>query len=111
MHLYPIDGAARRVGPAETAFNHRNATWSMVIAGIDPDPANAPQITAWAKEYWATLHPYSAGGAYVNFMMEEGVERVRATYGDNYERLVDVKTHYDPQNRFRINQNIKPRAS
>lgn len=111
MHLYPIDGAARRVGPTETAFNHRDANWSMVIAGIVPDPANAPRISAWAKEYWAALHPYSAGGAYVNFMMEEGTERVHATYGDNYERLVDVKTRYDPQNRFRINQNIKPRAS
>jgi FAD/FMN-containing dehydrogenase len=111
MHLYPIDGAAGRVSPTETAFNHRDAAWSMVIAGIDPDPANARPITTWAKEYWAALHPYSAGGAYVNFMMEEGAERVRATYGDNYERLVDVKTHYDPQNRFCVNQNITPRTT
>jgi hypothetical protein len=111
MHMYPIDGAAQRISSAETAFNHRDANWSMVIAGIDPDPANARQITDWAKEYWAVLHPYGAGGAYVNFMMEEGADRVRATYGSNYERLADVKTRYDPHNHFRVNQNIKPREN
>ena len=80
----------------------------MVIAGVDPDPANNEQITTWAKEYWEALHPYSAGGAYVNFMMEEGQERVQATYRDNYEKLVAIKQKYDPHNLFRVNQNIKP---
>ncbi len=107
MHLYPIDGAAQRIGTTETAFNHRDANWSMVIAGIDPDPAHARRITDWAKEYWSALHPYSAGGAYVNFMMEEGDERVRATYGSNYDRLAAVKARYDPHNHFRVNQNIR----
>ena len=80
----------------------------MVIAGIDPDPANRERITAWARAYWDAVHPYSAGGAYVNFLMEEGEERVRATYRDNYERLVAIKRKYDPENLFRVNQNIRP---
>jgi FAD/FMN-containing dehydrogenase len=109
MHIYPIDGAAQRVGKNDTAFSYRDANWSMVIAGVDPDPGNAQPITAWAKDYWQEAHPYSAGGAYVNFMMEEGHERVKDTYRDNYDRLVEVKTKYDPENLFRVNQNIKPR--
>ncbi|HKH37919.1 MAG TPA: FAD-dependent oxidoreductase, partial [Rubrobacter sp.] len=76
MHLYPIDGAVHQVGNNETAFSYREATWSSVYFGVDPDPANAELITEWTKEYWAALHPYSAGGAYVNFMMDEGQERI-----------------------------------
>jgi FAD/FMN-containing dehydrogenase len=108
MHLYPIDGAANRVDKNDTAFSFREAKWSMVMAGIDPDPINAEKIGTWAMEYWRALHPYSCGGAYVNFMMEEGQERIRATYRDNYDRLVAIKTKYDPTNLFRVNQNIKP---
>jgi hypothetical protein len=108
MHLYPIDGAAHRVGKANTAFSYRDANFSMVIAGIDGDPANAKKVTDWARSYWEALHPYSAGGAYVNFMMEEGEERVRATYRDNYPRLARIKAKYDPNNVFRLNHNIRP---
>ena len=107
-HLYPIDGAASRVGPNETAFSYREATWSEVIVGVDPDPAKASDITAWTKEYWEAVHPYSAGGAYVNFLMDESQERVQATYRDNYSRLVEIKNRYDPTNLFRVNQNIRP---
>jgi FAD/FMN-containing dehydrogenase len=107
MHLYPIDGAVHRVAPDETAFRHRDATWSMVIAGIDPDPAGAATISTWARDYWAAVHPHTMGGAYVNFMMEEGQDRVRATYGDNYDRLAEVKRTYDPTNLFHVNQNIE----
>ena len=82
----------------------------MVIVGVDPDPGSAERLKSWARDYWNALHPYSAGGAYVNFMMEEGDDRVKATYGDNYERLVAVKTKYDPTNLFRVNQNIKPQT-
>ena len=109
MHLYPIDGAASKVGKNETAWNYRDATWAMVIAGIDHDPANNDIITNWAKDYWNAVHPFSAGGAYINFMMEEGEERIKATYGNNYKKLVKIKTKYDPQNLFRVNQNIKPK--
>ncbi|MEP7108622.1 MAG: FAD-binding oxidoreductase [Ferruginibacter sp.] len=108
MHLYPINGAASRISNKETAWNYRNATYAMVIVGVDPDPANNDKIISWTKEYWEALHPYSAGGAYVNFMMDEGEDRVKATYGDNYERLVQIKNKYDPDNLFRVNQNIKP---
>ncbi|MFW6183940.1 MAG: FAD-binding oxidoreductase [Chloroflexota bacterium] len=109
MHLYPIDGAVQRVGRNDTAFSFRDVTFSRVIVGVDPDPSNADRVSRWAKEYWQALHPLSAGGGYVNFMMEEGVERIRATYRDNYDRLVQVKSKYDPHNLFHVNQNIKPR--
>ncbi len=110
MHLYPIDGAVHDVGEDETAWAYRDATWSMVIGGIDPDPANVDSMTRWARDYWQALHPYSAGGAYVNFMMEEGQERVQASYRDNYARLAQIKAKYDPDNLFHVNQNIKPAA-
>jgi FAD/FMN-containing dehydrogenase len=108
MHLYPIDGAVHRMGQNETAWGFRDATWSMVIAGIDPDPAKANALTTWAKGYWEAVHPYTLGGAYVNFMMDEGVDRIKATYRDNYVRLTEVKRKYDPDNFFHINQNIRP---
>ncbi|RKH61007.1 FAD-binding oxidoreductase [Corallococcus llansteffanensis] len=108
MHLYPVDGAVHRVGPDDTAFSFRDARWSEVIVGVDPSPERAEEITSWTKAYWDALHPYSAGGAYVNFMMEEGQDRVQATYRDNYARLVEVKNRYDPTNLFHINQNIRP---
>jgi FAD/FMN-containing dehydrogenase len=108
MHLYPIDGAASRVPEDATAFAYRDGGWAGVIVGVDPDPANAGTITDWAKSYWQELHPTSAGGAYVNFMMDEGEDRVRAAYRGNYDRLAQVKERYDPDNVFHINQNIKP---
>lgn len=108
MHLYPIDGAVHRKRPDETAFHCRDARWSMVIVGVDPDPANAGAIRDWARSYWESLHPYSAGSSYVNFMMEEGADRIRATYGGNYERLAAAKRKYDPSNLFCVNQNIAP---
>jgi hypothetical protein len=109
MHLYPINGAVRRVKKHATPWWHRDATWSQVIVGVDPDPANKEMVSAWAKEYWNALHPYAAGGAYINFMMEEGEDRIRATYGKNYARLVKIKKRRDPANFFRVNQNIMPK--
>ena len=109
MHLYPINGAAARVGKKETAWNYRDSTWAEVIVGVDPDPANNEKIISWTKNYYDALHPYSAGGAYVNFLMgDEGEDRVKKTYNDNYERLAAIKKNYDPDNFFRVNQNIKP---
>jgi FAD/FMN-containing dehydrogenase len=107
-HFYPINGAAHRVGKNDTAFSYRDANLALVIVGVDPDPANKDRITQWCKEYFDAVHPYSAGGAYVNFMMEEGQERVKASFRDNYERLATVKKKYDPTNFFRVNQNIRP---
>jgi FAD/FMN-containing dehydrogenase len=111
MHLYPINGAAGRVDRNATAWNYRDAIYAMVIAGIDPDPANKDKLVNWAKEYWHAVHPYSVGGSYINFMMEEGEDRVKATYGGNYQQLVTVKNAYDPDNLFRVNQNIRPTVS
>ena len=108
MHLYPVDGAVNRVGPADTAWAHRDVTFSEVIIGVDPDPANAAAIRQWTVDYFDATHPYSAGAAYVNFMMDEGPDRVRATYGTNYPRLARIKAEYDPDNTFHINQNVRP---
>jgi FAD/FMN-containing dehydrogenase len=108
MHLYPIDGAVHDVGASETPFSFRDASWAEVIVGVDPDPANSGPIRDWTVDYWDATHPYSAGGAYVNFMMDEGHARVRATYGENYDRLAADKAAYDPSNVFRVNQNIEP---
>jgi FAD/FMN-containing dehydrogenase len=110
MHLYPIDGAVHRVGRNETPFAYRSSRWAAVIIGVDPDPANREAISSWCRNYWDALHPYSAGGAYVNFMMDEGQERVRATYREHYTRLAAIKAKFDPDNLFRVNQNIWPAA-
>jgi FAD/FMN-containing dehydrogenase len=107
-HIYPIDGAAHDVGPDETPWAYRDSRWAQVIVGVDADPASAPALRDWTVGYWEALHPYSAGGAYVNFMMDEGQARVKATYRGNYERLSRVKARYDPSNVFRVNQNIQP---
>jgi FAD/FMN-containing dehydrogenase len=108
MHMYPINGKARSVKNSATPWSYRDATWAGVIVGVDPNPANKEKISSWARDYWDALHPHSAGGAYVNFMMDEGEDRVRATYGKNYNRLAKIKKRYDPTNLFRVNQNIAP---
>jgi hypothetical protein len=109
MHLYPIDGAVHKMAGGDTAWNCRDAKWSMVIAAIDPDPAKAADLKRWGRSYWEAVNPFTTGGVYVNFMMDDEVEgRIQKTYGDNYERLVAVKRKYDPTNLFRVNQNIKP---
>jgi FAD/FMN-containing dehydrogenase len=108
VHLYPIDGAVHKVRPDATAWTRRDAMWSMVIAAISPDPAQAADLATWAKAYWSALHPYSMGSTYLNFAMEEGDDRIKATYGSNYPRLAAIKKKYDPTNFFRVNQNIKP---
>ncbi|WP_439185353.1 FAD-binding oxidoreductase [Carboxylicivirga taeanensis] len=107
MHLYPLSGAASKPGKTETPWAYRNARYAGVIVGVDPDPANADTITRWCKTYWEALHPHSAGGSYSNFMMEEGQERVQASYQHNYARLLEIKNKYDPKNLFRVNQNIR----
>jgi FAD/FMN-containing dehydrogenase len=106
MTCFSLFGAAPRYG-----FQLPDANWAEVIVGVDPDPANRQRITAWTKEYWDAVHPFSAGGAYVNFMMDEGEDRVKATYRDNYGRLSAIKRQYDPGNLFHSNQNIRPAAA
>ena len=101
----------RRVAKDATAGSAREATWSMVIAGIYQDPVQAERLKQWGRTYWRTVHPYNLEGAYINFMMDDEAEgRVQATYGDNYGRLASVKAQYDPKNLVRVNQNIQPAA-
>lgn len=108
MHLYPISGAAAKAGKEDTAWAYRDARYAGVIVGVDPNQENATKITQWCKDYWSALHPYSSGGAYSNFMMDEGHDRIKASYRQNYKRLVAIKRKYDPENLFQVNQNIKP---
>ena len=108
MHLYPVSGAAGRVKKDATPWAYRDAKYAGVIVGVDPDPSNATKITKWCKDYWEALHPFSSGGAYLNFIMNEGQDRIKASYKHNYDRLTEIKGKYDPENLFRINQNILP---
>lgn len=108
-HFYPIDGAVHEISNSETAWANRDARWAQVIVGVDPDPANAEKITNWCKDYFNALKPFAMGGAYVNFMMEEGQERIESSYKGNYDKLVEIKTKYDSENFFHMNQNIKPK--
>lgn len=108
MHMYNINGAASKIGKDATAWNYRDANYAMVIVGISNDANDKEKITNWAKSYWTEMHPYSMGGAYVNFLMEEGEDRIKASYGDHYKKLSLIKAKYDPGNLFRVNQNIKP---
>jgi hypothetical protein len=110
MHIYPIDGAVHDVAPTDTAWNRRDVGFAEVIYGVDADPANAGAVKTWTTDYFDAVHPYSAGGAYLNFLMDEGQERVRQTFGQNYDRLARIKATYDPENTFRVNQNIRPQA-
>ena len=107
MHLYPLNGAVQAVGADETAFRNRDVKFVHIIAGIDPELENMPARTAWVRDYWSALHPHSAGGSYVNFLMDEGQDRIKATYGGNYRRLANAKRNWDPGNLFRMNQNIQ----
>lgn len=108
--FHPIDGAAARAASDATPWAYRDSKWAGVILGTATDPADNDTMVAWARETWNVLHPFSAGGGYVNFMMNDGSDRIRATYGDNYDRLTQVKAQYDPDNLFRVNQNIAPRT-
>ncbi len=108
MHLYPISGVASRVGAEDTPWAYRDAKYAGVIVGVSPSPNDVDKITNWCKGYWEALHPYSSGGAYSNFMMVEGQERVQASYKHNYNRLAEIKRKYDKNNLFSVNQNIKP---
>lgn len=109
MHMYPINGAAHRVGADETAFGHRDKTFAPVIAGMWPDPADNAKNTQWVKEYYDAIHPHSGSdGGYINFMSGDDDHRAAQNYGANYDRLAQVKATYDPGNLFHVNQNIEP---
>ena len=108
MHLYPINGACHRVGANDTAFAYRDATYGMVLLAGWTDPAKDTERIAWLRDYYEALSPYSEPGGYVNFMQDDDDHRVRDNYRQNYDRLVQVKRTYDPDNLFHLNQNIAP---
>jgi hypothetical protein len=111
VHIFSTSGAARRVGKNDTAWSFRDANFSHVIHVESFDSKETDEHSQWVRDYYAALHPHSAGGAYVNFLMDEGDDRVAASYRDNYMRLAAVKAKYDPNNLFRMNQNIKPSSA
>lgn len=108
MHIYPINGAPQRVPADATAFGHRDASFATVIAGMWPDAADNPKNIQWVRDYSDAITPHSEAGGYINFMSEDDQGRVAANYGANYNRLLEVKRRYDPDNVFRACQNIKP---
>lgn len=106
--LWQMGGAVARVGEEETAFNGRGAGFTFNINGNAVTSEGFEAERAWAREYWSALAPWHQG-VYVNFLMEEGEDRVRAAYGAaKYERLTALKSAWDPDNFFRLNQNIQP---
>jgi FAD/FMN-containing dehydrogenase len=105
-----LGGAVSRVGNDETAFNNRDAPYSFLIVSVWPDATQSAQNIQWTDEFWRAMQAFASGGVYVNYLGVEGADRVQAAYGRNYERLVALKTQYDPTNLFRVNQNIPPRG-
>jgi FAD/FMN-containing dehydrogenase len=110
MHLYPINGAAHRVGADETAFAARDATFAPVIVAAWEDPADDSARIQWVRDYYKGTAPHSQPGGYINFMADDDQSRIRDNYGRNYDRLVAVKRTYDPDNLFDQNQNISPKG-
>jgi FAD/FMN-containing dehydrogenase len=108
VHIYPINGACHRVAPDATAFAYRDANFATVVAGMWPDPADNVDNIAWVRGYYEATAPLSEDGGYVNFMAGDDQSRIRANYRGNYDRLVEVKRRYDPDNLFHLNQNIAP---
>lgn len=104
-----LGGAISRVPLHDTAYVHRGAPFIVNINAMWANSEDSERNIAWAKDYWAALQPFSLGGAYVNFLSNEGEERVKAAYGaETYRRLVELKNKHDPANFFRLNQNIRP---
>jgi FAD/FMN-containing dehydrogenase len=101
-------GAVARVAADATAFGHRDAEYDLIIAAIWAEPHEQEAHIEWARTFWDAMQPYSTDDVYVNYLSEEGEDRVRAAYGHHYQRLVELKRRYDPANVFRNNQNIKP---
>jgi len=105
-----IGGATMRPSATAMAYPHRSTLFAMNVHGRWDDPADDERCIAWARQLFRDTEPYAQGGVYVNFMTQEESDRLGAAYGPNFDRLVQVKTRYDPRNLFRHNQNIRPAA-
>jgi FAD/FMN-containing dehydrogenase len=107
--IFHLGGAVAEQDPEGSAFEDRRAAHAVNIDAVWSDPARAPECIAWTRELWSAVRPYSTGRVYVNFLGEEGQERVKSAYGEaKYERLQALKRKYDPTNFFRMNQNVRP---
>jgi FAD/FMN-containing dehydrogenase len=106
--MFQLGGAISHVGPESTAYVDRDAAFAVNINGVAEDPADDEAVISWTRGCFEALAPHATGGVYVNFLGNEGDERVRAAYGHAYERLTALKARYDPENVFRVNQNIRP---
>jgi FAD/FMN-containing dehydrogenase len=104
----PQGGQANRVDENRSALGWRGAKWSLHVLGAWTDPAKDEEVIAWVRNVAAVGAPYAQAGTYLNYLMDEGVDRVKASFGPKYERMVALKNKYDPGNMFRLNQNIKP---
>ena len=106
-----LGGAVGRVGDGETAYAHRDAAYDFLIASVWDDPGEDGAMVGWAREIFGVMEPYARESVYVNYLGDEGEERVRAAYGTaKFDRLVALKDRYDPTNLFRLNQNVRPTA-
>ncbi|HVO93661.1 MAG TPA: FAD-binding oxidoreductase [Terriglobales bacterium] len=103
-----IAGAPNRIAPDAMAYGHRDAKFVLNVHGRWDEAKDDQKCIAWAREFFKASAPYASAGAYVNFMTEEENDRIVAAYGANYQRLVQIKKRYDPENIFHLNQNIKP---
>ena len=101
-------GLASRIKPETTAFNHRARLYNLNIQAQWVSPADTEKNVRWIRDFWGAVEPLMTGRVYVNFLSQEGEERVKAAYGENYDRLVSLKNKYDPTNLFHFNQNIRP---
>ena len=108
VFIAQMGGATSRVAADATAYRHRDAQFVMNVHGRWESAAEDDSCIAWCRELFQDMTPFATGGVYVNFMTEEEDDRVRAAYGDSYDRLVELKNRYDPSNLFRLNQNIRP---
>ena len=109
LHLHHMGGAVARVGEADTAFGNRRAAYAYNVNSLWMDPSEDDLHEETNRKFAIALAPFSTGGVYVNFLGNEGEARVRAAYGDaKYERLSTLKRTFDPENLFRLNQNIPP---
>ena len=108
VHIYPINGACHRVASDATAFAYRDANFAPVVAGMWPDPSQNEANIRWVRDYYDATAPLSQEGGYINFMADDDQDRIKANYRGNYDRLVQVKRTYDPDNLFHLNQNIRP---
>ena len=103
-------GAVTRVPPTATAYPHRERGYNFFLISQWTDPAHTDTCIAWARETFDALSPYMADRSYTNYLSADDYDRVRQAYGPNYDRLVELKRRYDPDNLFRLNHNIDPKG-